>query len=127
MHADGTRLNVLSGGVVDCAFIALNTLGAEFLEKVCENALAYELRKRRLAVAQQHGVTITYAGAVVGEYFVDLWVEESLLVELKTVKALNEAHRGQCVNYLKANGLPLCPLLNFEEPRLGIKRVANRL
>jgi len=56
-----------------------------------------------------------------GEYFVDL------LVELKTVKALDEAHRAQCVNYLKATGLPLCLLLNFGASRLEIKRLANRL
>lgn len=102
-------------------------LGAEFLEKVYENALAYELRKRGLAVAQRCGVTITYASAVVGEYFVELLVEESLLVELKTVKALDKAHHAQCVNYLKANDLPLCLLRNFGKPRLEIKRVANCL
>jgi GxxExxY protein len=62
---------------------------------------------------------------VVGEYFVDLLVEEILLVELKTVKALDEAHRAQCVNYLKATRLPLCLLLNFGKPRLEIKRIAN--
>jgi len=89
--------------------------------------LAYELCNSGLAVVQQRGVKVTYAGAVVGEYFVDLLVEESLLVELKTVKALDKAHRAQCVNYLKASGLPLCLLLNFGKPRLEIKRVTNRL
>jgi len=64
---------------------------------------------------------------VVGEYFVDLMIEDALLVELKTVKALDEAHRAQCVNYLKATGLQLCLLLNFGRPRLEIKRVVNRL
>jgi GxxExxY protein len=62
---------------------------------------------------------------VVGEYFVDLLVDERLLVELKTVKTLDEAHRAQCVNYLRATGLPLCLLLNFGKPRLEIKRIAN--
>jgi len=94
---------------------------------VDENALAYELRNTGLAVAQQRSVTVTYAGAVVGENFVDLLVEESLLVELKTVKALDEAHRAQCVNCLKASGLPLCLLRNFGKPCVEIKRVANRL
>jgi len=68
-----------------------------------------------------------YDGAVVGEYFVDLMIEDMLLVELKTVKALDEAHRAQCVNYLKATGLQLCLLLNFGRLRLEIKRVVNRL
>jgi GxxExxY protein len=127
MHADGTRLNELSGHVIGCAFTVLNTLGAGFLEKVYENALAHELRKTGLAVAQQRGITVTYDGTVVGEYCVDLLVDQALLVELKTVKALNEAHHAQCLNYLKATHLQLCLLLNFGNPRLEIKRVAHRL
>ncbi len=126
-HADKNSLNVLSGNVIGCAFTVLNTLGAGFLEKVYENALTHELRKARFAVAQQRGVTVMYDGAVVGEYFVDLMIENMLLVELKTAKALDEAHRAQCVNYLKATGLQLCLLLNFGKPRLEIKRVVNRL
>ena len=127
LHADKDRLNELSGGVIGCAFTVLNTLGVGFLEKVYENALTLELRKRGFTVAQQRGVTVTYDGTAVGEYFVDLLVEEALLVELKTVKALDEAHIAQCVNYLKAAGLPLCLLLNFGKPRLEIKRAANRV
>jgi GxxExxY protein len=69
-----------------------NTLGSGFVEKVYENALAYELRKRGLAVAQQHGVVVRYAGAIVGEYATDLQVENTLLVELKAVEALDEIH-----------------------------------
>ena len=89
-HADKNRLNELSGNVIGCAFTVLNTLGAGFLEKVYENALAHELRKAGFAVAQQRGVTVMYDGTVVGEYFVDLMIEDMLLVELKTVKALDE-------------------------------------
>ena len=62
---------------------------------------------------------------VVGEYFVDLLVENVLLVELKAAKALDDAHQMQCINCLKATGLRLCLLLNFGRPRLEIKRVAH--
>jgi GxxExxY protein len=62
---------------------------------------------------------------VVGEYFVDLLAEEVLLAELKTVKVFDEAHRAQCIDYLKATGLPLCLLLNFGKSRSEITRVAN--
>ena len=127
MHADDNKLNELSRGVIGCAFIVRNALGAGFLEKVYENALAHELRKQGLAIAQQHGITVTYDGTVLGEYFLDLLVEEMLLLALKAVKVLDEAHRAQCLNYLKATGLQLCLLLNFGKPRLEIKRVANRL
>ena len=127
MHADEGRLDEVSRTVIGCAFAVINTLGAGFLEKVYENALAHELRKAGCAVGQQHGISVIYDGAVVGTYFVDLLVGEMLLVELKTVTALTAAHRGQCLNYLKATGLPRCLLLNFGNPRLEIKRVANRL
>jgi GxxExxY protein len=89
--------------------------------------VAHELRKRGLAAVQQRGIKAIYDGTVVGEYFADLVVEERLLVELKTAKALDEAHCAQCMNYLRATGLQLCLLLNFGKPRLEIKRVANYL
>jgi GxxExxY protein len=54
-------------------------------------------------------------------------VENALLVELQTVKALDDAHRMQCSNCLKATGLQLCLLLNFGKPRLEIKRVVHGL
>jgi GxxExxY protein len=126
-HANSDRLNAISGAIIGCAFTVLNTLGAGFLEKVYENALALELREAGLEVAQQHGSTVTYRDVLVGEYFVDLLIEGAVLVELKVVKALDEAHRLQCVNYLKATGLRLCLLLNVGNPRLEIKRVVNRL
>ena len=83
MHADEDRLNDLSRAVIGGAFTVINTLGAGFLEKVYENALAHELRKAGCAVEQQHGMTVMYDGKVVGTYFVDLLVQEMLLVELK--------------------------------------------
>ena len=126
-HADSARLNDLSGRVIGCAFTVLNTLGAGFLEKVYENALAQELRDSGLAGEQQRSVKVHYHGAVVGEYSTDLLVEDVLLVELKTVRALDDVHRMQCTNYLKATGLPLCLLLNFGKPRLEIKRVVRGL
>ncbi len=64
---------------------------------------------------------------MVGEYFVDLLVNDTVLAELKAVKVLDEVHRLQCVNYLEATGLHLCLLLNFGNPRLEIKRLVNRL
>ena len=70
---------------------------------------------------------VEYKGAIVGEYFADLLVNDTLLVELKIAKVLDDSHRLQCINYLKATGLHLCLLLNFGKPRLEIKRVAHDL
>jgi GxxExxY protein len=127
MHADETQLNELTRLVIGCGFTVLNTLGAGFAEKVYENALAHEIRKAGLAVAQQQRMTVTYDSVTVGEYIADLIVAEALLVELKAAKALDEAHHAQCINYLKSSGLRLALLLNFGTPKLRIKRVANVL
>jgi GxxExxY protein len=127
MHADSVRLNDLSGRVIGCAFTVLNVLGAGFAERVYENALAIEIRAAGLLVVQQCGFRVRYNDVIVGEYFPDLLVEDLLLVELKTVTALHDAHRMQCTNYLKATGLRLCLLLNFGGSRLEIKRVVHNL
>ena len=123
METDGDRVNQLSKGIICCALTVLHGLGTGFVEKVYENALLHELRKAGLAVLQQHRMLVRYDGIVVGDYAVDLLVEESVLVELKVAKVLNDVHHAQCLNYLKATGLHLCLLFNFGTPRLEIKRI----
>jgi GxxExxY protein len=127
MNADDTVVNRLSESIIGCAFTVANTLGSGFLEKVYENALAHELRKAGPVVAQQRGIIVRYDGVIVGEYAVDLLVEDAVLVELKAIKALDDIHRAQCLNYLRATGLHLCLLLNFGKPRLEIKRIVRCL
>ena len=61
----------------------------------------------------------------VGEYTADLLIEETLLVELKAVKDLDDIHLAQCLNYLRATNLRLCLLMNFGKPKLEFRRVAN--
>ena len=123
MNAD--RLNALSEQVIRCALTVSNALGTGFLEKVYENALGHELRKNGFAVAQQHGIVVTYDNVVVGEYAVDLIVEDSVLVELKATQTLDEIHQAQCMNYLRATGMHLCLLINFGRPRVEIKRIVR--
>ena len=126
-HADGVLLNDLSGRVIGCAYTVLNTLGAGFLEEVYENALAYELRDMGFVVVQQHAIRVVYRDVVVGDHCADFLVDGQLLVELKSVRMLDEVHRLQCLNYLKATGLHLCLLLNFARPRLEIRRIVHQL
>ncbi len=123
MNADETVLDHLTEQIIGSALTVSNALGTGFLEKVYENALAHELRKGGLAVLQQRGVTVMYDGVIVGDYAVDLLVQEAVIVELKAVKAMVEIHRAQCINYLRATGLQVCLLLNFGNPRLEIKRI----
>ena len=67
-----------------------------------ENALAHEMRERGLTVLQQQGIAVRYKGVLVGEYAADFLVEDQIIVELKTVRALHEQHTAQCLNYLRA-------------------------
>ena len=127
MDADERRLNDITERVIGCAYTVTNTLGHGFLEKVYENALAYELRKTGLVVEQQRSIKVRYDGIVVGDYMADLLIEGHVMVELKAVKFLDNIHVAQCLNYLKATGLKVCLLLNFGVPKVQIKRIVNRL
>ena len=117
------RGGLLTGRIIGCAQTVLHALGTGFVEKVYERALVHELGKAGLFASQQHSMTVRYDGIVVGEFTVDLLVEGSVLVELKAVKAIDDVHLAQCLNYLKASGLHLCLLLNFGKRRLEIKRI----
>src|SRR5450756_2364932 len=105
MNADRKRLDEISERVIGCAFTVANTLGVGFLEKVYENALAHELTKAGLMVGQQIAIGVEYDGVAVGSYVADLLVENAVLVEIKTVRALDTSHDAQCLNYLRATGL----------------------
>jgi len=115
----------VTGTVIGCSYTVANTLGAGFLEKVYENALAHEFRKAGLHVHQQHPIDVHYDDVLVGCYVADLIVEQRVLIELKAIRALEDIHLAQCLNYLKATELPVCLLLNFGRPRVQIKRVLN--
>jgi GxxExxY protein len=112
--------------IIGCAYTVGNTLGAGFLEKVYENALVHELRKTGLVCAQQHKIQVFYDDTVVGDYVADILVENTVLLELKAVKQLDEVHFAQCLNYLKATGLQVCLLINFGAPRVEIRRVVHQ-
>jgi GxxExxY protein len=121
MHTDEEMLNQLTEKVIGCAFTVANVLGCGFAEKVYENAMVHELKKAGLMVEQQRPITVIYEGVVVGEYFADLLIEQKVLVELKSVRSLEEIHTAQCLNYLAATGIPICLLLNFGK-RVEVKR-----
>ena len=125
MIADVDRLNEVTKRIIGCAYAVSNGLGAGFLEKVYENALAHEIRKSGLHAQQQQPIKIVYDGIVVGDYLADIVVEDSVIVELKAVKAFDDVHFAQCINYLKATRMKICLLINFGQPKIEIKRFAN--
>ncbi|MHC4441413.1 MAG: GxxExxY protein [Planctomycetota bacterium] len=120
------QLNNLTEQIIGCAYTVGNSLGCGFLEKVYENALIHELRKNGLNVEQQKSIKINYDGIVVGDYVADLIVDNSVLVELKAVRVVDETHLAQCMNYLKATGIRICLLINFGTTKVKIKRIVNK-
>ncbi len=120
-------LHTTTQQIIGCAYKISNTLGCGFLEKVYENALAYELINSGFKVQQQYPIFVKYNAVVVGEYRADLLVNEHIIIELKAVKAFDEIHLAQCLNYLKATGLRLCLLMNFAKPKVEVRRIVSNL
>jgi len=116
-------LNALFEEIVGAAYEVSNTLGAGFLEKVYERALAKELTLRGIPVRPQVPYQISYKGHAIAEYVADLVVDDRLLVEMKCVNALAKEHLAQCLNYLKASNLPLALLINFQHSKVVWQRV----
>jgi GxxExxY protein len=125
IQAIPAEFNDLTEKIIGCAYRVGKTLGCGFLEKVYENALTHELRKSGLNAAQQHGIAVYYDGMMVGEFVADILVQDCILLELKAVKAFDDIHIAQCLNYLKATGLRICLLINFGAPRVEIKRLVR--
>ncbi len=111
----------ITSEIIAAFYVVYNRLGYGFLEKVYENALIFELRKRGFIVKQQVPIQVYYEGQIVGEYFADLLVQDKVILELKVVEQIIKAHEAQIVNYLKATNLEVGLVLNFG-PKPEFKR-----
>jgi GxxExxY protein len=103
----------LTEQIISCAYEVHNVLGSGFLEKVYENALLEELKARSIKAEAQRPISVNYKGTVAGEYFADLVVEDSIIIELKALEKLADIHEIQLKNYLKATNIELGLLINF--------------
>jgi GxxExxY protein len=110
---DGFRSGDITNLIIKGYYIVYNALGYGFLEKVYANALAIELRKLGLTVVREAPISIYYDGSLVGEYYADLLVNNTVLVELKAVSELRREHEAQLLNYLKATRYEVGLLMNF--------------
>jgi len=109
--------------ILKCAVEVHKTLGPGFLESLYENALVLEMKKTGLKVEQQKPITVRYKGNDIGEHRLDLLVEDSVVVELKTVKTIDDTHRAQVLSQLKAAKIRLGLILNFAKTKIEIKRI----
>lgn len=100
-------------------------LGPGFLEAVYQAALAHELRLRGIPFEEQVRLPVHYKGVLVGEYVADFVIDGKIILEIKSVSALNPAHEAQAHNYLAATGYRLAILLNFGSSSLQQKRIVK--
>ena len=110
-------------GIRGAIFEVNSVLGPGFLEKIYENALALELKRKGFKAACQAPIKVQYKEDIVGEYFADLLVESKVIVELKTVERIEKIHEAQLLNYLKATGIKVGLLVNFRHAKAQIKRL----
>ena len=103
----------LTEKIIGVFYKVYNTLGYGFSKKVSENALVIELKKLGLRVEQQAPIDVFYDGQKIGEYVADVLVEDVVLLELKTVRMLNEEHEAQLLSNLKATAIEVGLLLYF--------------
>lgn len=118
--------NEITGKIITCAIKVHKVLGPGLLESAYEKCLAYELRKNGLKVESQKEMSITYEDVVIDSgYRIDLLVEDSVIVELKSVTEMKPIFKAQTLTYLKLAKLKVALLINFNEVLLkdGIKRL----
>jgi GxxExxY protein len=122
--------NEIGRKVVNCALNVHRNLGPGLLESTYQACLAYELRMAGLSVQMETALPVIYQEVKLEcGYRLDLWVENKVIIEVKSVGALNDVHLAQILTYLKLSNNRLGFLLNFNVSRIknGIRRVVNNL
>ncbi len=120
--------DLLSKNVIGAAIEVHKELGPGLLESVYRKCLVYELRQATLDVKEELILPINYKGVVIdGSFRLDLLVENSLVIELKSVERILPIHHAQIISYLKMSNKSTGLLINFNVPVLkqGIKRFVN--
>ena len=111
----------LTEKIIGAFYAVYSALGYGFLEKVYVKALMIELEKRGLKPQDELPIHVYYDGQLIGEYFADIVVNELVILEIKSTKALANEHEAQLLNYLKATPYEVGLLLNFG-PKAETKR-----
>ena len=117
----------LTKRIIGCSYQVFNTLGPGFLESVYERSLIVELRAAGLLAQPQVGLDVYYREILVGHFFADIVVEDTVIIELKAIETLAKIHEVQLVNYLVATGKPTGLLINFGPDGVVIRRKVREL
>ena len=108
--------------IIGCAYKVFNQLGYGFLESVYKKAMIIELMKDSLKVEAEKQLTVYYDNQIVGDFYVDLFIENEIIVELKSVKNLSKEHEVQLVNYLNGLRKDIGLLINFGPSGVEVRR-----
>jgi len=112
----------LTRQIIGCAYQVYNKLGFGFLESVYQKALLIELESNKLKAEPEKPLKVNYNGQVVGDFYADIFVENEIIVELKSVENLSKAHEVQLVNYLNGLQNEIGLLINFGPTGVEVKR-----
>jgi GxxExxY protein len=118
------ELNVLTERIIGCAIAVHRELGPGLLESTYEAALCIELRNAGLRFVKQPIFPVVYKGEVIGEYRLDLIVEDEVVIEVKSVARFDPVFEAQVLSYLRVTSKKIGLLMNFNSRLLkdGIKR-----
>ncbi|MCC6825691.1 MAG: GxxExxY protein [Acidobacteria bacterium] len=122
------ELNEITEAIIGCAIRVHKALGTGLLESTYEVCLVHELSKSGFNVRSQVALPVLYDGIKLDAgYRIDLLVNETVIVELKAVEAIQQIHEAQVISYLKLSGKKIGLLINFNVKMLtnGIKRLVN--
>jgi GxxExxY protein len=112
----------LTHKIIGCAYKVFNELGFGFLESIYKKAMIIELTKSDLKVESEKPLKVYYDNQVIGDFFIDLYVEDKVIVELKSVQHLVKEHEVQLVNYLQGLQKDIGHLINFGSSGVDVKR-----
>ena len=113
----------LSYQIIGLAMEVHRKLGYGFLEKVYENSLMILFRREGIRSEQQYPIKVNFEREVVGNYVADILIEDKIIIELKCVEKINNIHKAQALNYLKATRMRLAIILNFAKEKLQYERL----
>lgn len=113
----------LTSGILKIFYEVYNELGYGFLERVYQNAMYHELKLKGFEVDAQRKLVVYYKDFIVGDYYADLIVNNTVILELKAKEVLTKDHNNQLINYLKSTEYEVGLLLNFGKKPEFIRRV----
>ena len=120
---DSLKHRDLTDKIIGTFYEIYNELGFGFLESVYENALLIALTEKGIKVGQQIPIPVWFRGKKIGDFVADLIIGDSVIIELKAVRTIQDAHKAQLLNYLRATEIEVGLLLNFGQ-RPEFKRLA---